>query len=696
MNKEQTIPKPIQEALERILNKCEREDLEKRRRQVRIWKKLDKFWHGAQHIFWSARDADWLSPADLGNNLIDDPPYDYVVNIFRAHGEAVIAALGSSVPAVRFPPDNAENEDDLITSKTYTRIAELIIKHINAKPTLLQSLFYLWNQGLVFAHHYAKQDKAYGEYKIPTYKHELDCPTCNTREEVGVNTACPQCGQQRELINVLDSFESVPKSRVCIDLYGPLYVKIPTDVTKQGECGYLLLCKDQAIEYLQSIYPEIRDQIVPDVGGDIEFERVARAPSSSAGTLYSENNRFLATHKQFWIRPFQFECEADEKLRAQLYELFPEGAYTSFVGKVFASARPAKMDDEWTICKAGLSTHIHSDPIGMPLVPIQELTNTHVNLTQDTIEHGIPSQFADPDVIDFDTYGKQNSKPGFIYPARPKTGQSVASAFFETSRASLSKEVGQFGGWLKEQGQFVVGSTPSIYGGPSEGGGTASEYSQSKQMALQRLSIVWTFVGQFWCSLVGKGVKIYVDNLVSDDNFTQRQGDNYINVWIRRSELSGKVGEVEPESEEAFPITIAQKQAMLLKLVEMNNDFINAALFDPTNRSVVAETLSMTEMSIPGEDQRIKQAREIQQIVAGQPVQPEQFIDDHDIHFEVCKAYLVSSQGLDLQRTNPQGYAAVLQHAMTHKQMEVQEAMTQGQGQPQPNQQAPQQKGTVQ
>ena len=53
-----------------------------------------------------------------------------------------------------------------------------------------------------------------------------------------------------------------------------------------------------------------------------------------------------------------------------------------------------------------MSLYFHSDPICQPLVSIQEMRNTLVNLTIETIEHGIPSTFADPRVVNFDKYGK--------------------------------------------------------------------------------------------------------------------------------------------------------------------------------------------------------------------------------------------------------------------------------------------------
>lgn len=701
MTKKETYPKEIQDALTTIADRCAREEYPIRQRQLKLWKKLEKFWHGEQHLFWSDREDNWLSISDALNSKStssDAQLYDYVVNIYRAHGESVIAALSATVPAVRFPPDDADNEDDLLAAKTHNKIADLILRHIQSKQTIINTLFRLWNQGSVFAHIYAKQDADYGTAKIPQYNENVICQQCGTSEPMtaeNVGQLCPTCQQPLQIQRELTGFEDVSKSRTCIDLYGPIFVKVPSYCTKLEDCGYVILTKDEPRQFLQSLYPEIRESITSGSGytaGEYdEYERVGRSHPSFGMSQSDAIN--LLPHQKIWIRPWQFESVDDDKVRKQLYKLFPDGAYLARVGRVFATAHPAKMDDEWRFCKGGLSTFIHSDPIGKPLAPIQELTNLHMNLTEESIEHSIPMTFANPDVVDFELLGEVESRAGTIFPAKAKAGEQLSSAFFETSRGTISRESSTFAAILEKQGQFVVGSMPSVFGGQLEGSSrTASEYAQSRQMALQRLSISWIFFSQFWCEAIALSVTTFIKNMIEDIRYTNFKDGNYVNVYIRQSELSGKVGEIAPESAEAFPITSAQKQALLMKLIEMNNEFLNAAMFDPTNRSVVASALSFPEFNIPGEDQRVKQGREIQAIIQQEPIMVEPDIDDHEIHMEVLKGFMVSVEGLDLKRTNPPAYQGLMQHYMMHKQAQMQAQMQEmmnagGVGQPGQNQQ---------
>src|SRR5688572_27546043 len=66
-----------------------------------LHKKGDYFFRGHQHVYydWEARDYRTFQESSDYDPAIDDE-YSRVVNIYRAHGEAVIAALTLDVPGV--------------------------------------------------------------------------------------------------------------------------------------------------------------------------------------------------------------------------------------------------------------------------------------------------------------------------------------------------------------------------------------------------------------------------------------------------------------------------------------------------------------------------------------------------------------------------------------------------------------------
>src|ERR1043165_6179170 len=688
------LDKNLQDCLKYLVDKYEKEDSWTRKQQLKLWKKNEEFWHGIQFVFWSESRQDWLSPLaykwfseDEGREGVEGPFYDFVINVYKAHGEAIIAALAAQVPTVRFPPDDAEDDDDLLTSKTYSKIADLIQRHNQVKVLQLMSLFTLWNQGLLAWYHAPKSDKAFGMVNIENFKKQLSCIHCDKNFPVedeedlqeGLH-ACPECGSPLEVNTVLDSFQESPKSRVIIDCFGGLHVKVPYWARKQGDISYLIKALDQPKPFLKSIYPHIADEIENDDEDSQQYERMARTPSTFTSFSRADDNHDLATHRQCWLRPWAFEglTRDKETEKKKLYKKFPNGAYVSFIGNKYAESRDEDLDKYWTICKVGLSTYIHADAIGQPLIPLQESRNVLFNLTLETIEQGIGSQFADPRVLNFNVYSKHEARPGMIYPARAREGQTLGNSFYEGGRATLSREVAPFGQQVDKDSQFVVGSFPSLYGGPGEGKSrTLGEYQQSRTMALQRLSIAWSLFTINWAKLMEKCVHLYVENMIDDERFTTpdpTQKDNYVNVWIRKADLTGHVGEVEPEGADSFPISNPQKQTLFFKLVELNNQFINAALFATPNRRIIADLLSFTDLDIPGEEQITKQAVEIADIMKGVPVQVDPIVDDNEIHIEMCKYFLAGQRGLDLKKTAPDQYMMIEQHLQQHLQLVQQNA----------------------
>jgi predicted RNA-binding Zn-ribbon protein involved in translation (DUF1610 family) len=478
------IPEEVQEALKFLVHKYEKEDGWVRKQQIKLWKKNAEFWHGIQYIFWSESRQDWLLPVetrwfqeDEGREGVEGPFYDFVINIFRSHGESIISALAAQVPAVRFPPDDAEDDDDLLTSKTYSKIADLIQRHNSVKNLILQSFLISWNQGNVYWYHAPKSDRTFGITHIENFKKVLRCPNCGQEVPVddeedllsGLHT-CPNCGFPLEVQTVLDSIQESPKSRVLIEPYGGLHVKTSFWARDLRDSSYLILQHDRPKPLMKSIYPWIAEKIDMTESDMHMYERMGRTPSSFTSFNRADDNMDLVTHRQVWIRSWAYEGLPPDKedVKKKLYKMFPNGVYVAEVGKIFADADDQDMDKYWSVFKPGLADYLHADAVGQPLIPIQELRNINVNLTAETVEQSIGSFFADPDVLNFGIYAKHEARPGYIYPARPRPGQALDQSFFETGRATLAKEVVDFLNQLDKDGQFVVGDYPSLYGGPGE------------------------------------------------------------------------------------------------------------------------------------------------------------------------------------------------------------------------------------
>jgi len=772
----------LKDSLKEIAKSCKKEDEEIFKAMRRQWKKAEEFWKGVQYLFWDSTSEAWASPMlESLNNVVDLDEEDEdqvgsfsdkVVDIYKAHGESIISALAAQLPAVRFLPDDADETQDVITARTYSKIAELIIRHNKAKLVFLKALFYLANQGIVASYRYKDSDFKYGSYKVPSFgsqeteSKKFICKVCGYESDVdwsagslndaagatasakdadgnsgkhqpfeytpdatvsdsddagavASTTTCPQCHEPGKPkvekvtgeVPVQTGIEDRPKTRVKLDIFGPLHFKVSYYARNQSECNYLGLLLYQGKDTICELYPDKYD--------DIEKEQadVSEGFTRSVFQYPAEQeieSRHILPVSRWWFRPAIFNRETKKHLREELKKKFPDGCKVTLIGKteIFAAVEPDKFDDRWEIGQAGLSTYIYSDAILRPLIQIQEIRNQLINLIIETIEHGIPSEFADPEILNFDTYGRFEAVPGFIYKTKPgRPSEPIGNAFYTSSRATLSREVAMFLKQIDEDAQFAVGSYPANYGGPSQGKSrTFAEYAMSGQMALRRQSITWALIVDWWIRTIAGCVNMFVDTVVEDEKYTQFKDGNYMNVWIKRSQLTGKVGGVEPESAEGFPISIAQKKDLYIKLMELNNDFINNALYKPDNAKILQDTMGLTELRLPGEEQRIKQVIEIGELIkdGAEPVPTSQIapdgqenmissvpidsnVDDHQVHIETLISFMVDLPGLDLLREKPEAYANLTAHLRMHQQAMAQAMMSAGTtppGKPEPTAQA--------
>jgi hypothetical protein len=758
--KESKVSDELQEALKDIVVECEKEDDFIRKSQIKAWKKNEEFYHGVQYLFWNEKDQTWISPTsgaapNLGFSSEEQaqygPFYDFVIDIFSAHGQSIIAALSAMLPAIKFIPDDGTSDEDIDTAKTYDKIDELITRHNNEKLKFIRTLFYLYINGIVASYRYVDTDSKYGTYTVPVYENKevtnLTCPNCSytlgtddsgvpsavaaeasetetnddsegmedkvgedRKEETGTMDnqpqLCPNCGEEvvpeevKSTVPIYVRDEEKPKSRVKHEIYGSLFVKVPVYAFDQQGCGYLGLYLDKPKDELVSAFcyddkGKLDEELAKKIESEymINDDRWARNEYQYP-TGPEMESRSMATLTQYWLRPSKFNIHKNYSVREKLLKKFPNGCKVVFVGKnkQFILAMEEELDKRWTLGKAGLSTYIHSDPWCRPLVPIQEMRNNLDNLIMDTIEHGMPSTFVDSEVLDFDAYGQFEAKPGYMFKAKARPGKTLGEGFYTEQKAQVPREVASYRAALDKDAQFCVGSFPSLYGGPSEGKSrTLGEYQQSRQQALQRLTLSWIHVADFYRRDHEEMARMFAETMIEDEHFTKMNNGSYLTVWIRKSQMLGKIGGVESEASDSFPASLQQVQGFLTKFIELNNPQINAALYAPENRKILQDYYMLNKLKMPGSNQIYKQICEINEMIrnasgpidvnqASVPIEPA--VDDDAIHIANCKDFLVDDIGLDLKKQQPLIYQDILVHMLMHQKNLQLKTMTQFENSP--------------
>lgn len=520
------------------------------------------------------------------------------------------------------------------------------------------------------------------------------CPQCMTMMD-------PQITRNKFVITRLVGTTTQPKARVCIEVYGGLNIKVAVFAKCQKETPYLIFSKeiDYALACEKYEHLHGNDKLLRQIksgnqpGGYDQYEQWGRLSPQYQGE-YPLN---VVTENQAWIRPGKFNYLPKEDAD-KLKKLFPNGAHVVFINDQYAYSENAALDDEWTLSSNPLSDYIYHDPLGQGLVSIQEITTDLISLTLQTIEHGIGQTFADPAVLNFTGYSQTEVTPGGIFPAAPKSGKSLSDGFYELRTATLSAEVMPFGQNIQEMAQLVSGALPSLFGGQVAGSGTASEYSMSRAQALQRLQNTWKIFTSWWKNIFGKAIPLYIKEVKEDERDVQKDDDgNFVNVFIRKAELEGKIGKVELEANENLPITWAQRKDLIEKLLTAGNPEILAILNAPENVGLIHESLGLVDFYVPGEDDIIKQYDEIKELLNSTPmpnpddpnnpelpsVQIDPIFDNHNVEFEICRKWIISMGGRQTKVDNEAGYRNVLLHGKMHYQMVQQAQMAQApQGQP--------------
>jgi hypothetical protein len=709
------LSKDEQDALIALVDQYEHAEEDYRAAMLREWKLMEHFWNDNQHNVWSETAQDWRPIEDymrIENDDLDLEGFEpRTVNIYKAHGESVIAAMAAGIPATKFFPDDADSQADISTAKVYSKAAEMLQRRNKAPLLLIRSLYIMWNQGVVGFYNFARTDPRLGTISQPipgwvmSKRTESYCPQCGSDMQPGaMGATCANCGYQGqpdidevpEEVPGIVGEEEVPRITEDIKAYSPLYFRIPHRATSQDECPYITLDTEQSpgsiIAAFKKSVPNIRELVDP-TRDEEKYDRWARNLSNDRG--YGESE--LVTVRQRWVRNWALEEIENDQIRESLLAKFPNGVYFVQAGENFIHAHEEDMDDHWTITTSPTSPHLLCQALGKSLKTVQELTNELVTMTIDNIEHGTPMMMADSDLLNLKKYKDSRVAPGAMYPVKVPAGQSITNLIHETKPSTLSEEVRYFSGELKEFGQFVSGAFPSIYGGSiSSGSGTAKEYEMSRAQALQRLQITWRVISEAWTDMISKSTRDYLKNLRYDEKFVKPQGKmGFVNVWIRKSEMQGKIGEVVAETSESFPISNLQKRDLMMKLLLMENPNIDAAVFHPENSGNVATLLGFDEFYIPGDDDRSKQLNEIIELLASQPmpggidpmtgqpmlqpsILPDADIDNHPIHKQTIAAFLISEIGQQVKKENPIGYQNCLAHFKAHEMAEMIQMMKQG------------------
>ena len=743
-NNEQ-LPERLQHAVRRLVLELASESEISRRAEIRRIKQAHQFWRGLQYLWWSERDQNWHLPfeqkATDESSLEDMPRYEFVTNIYQAFGLSIISVLSQDIPRVRFFPQSAESEADVSSAKSASDVSKLIERNNRIGNLIVEEAFHLWTGGKVGAYvRYVVDGQRFGFHP----ETELDerqvkigggwiCGECGaetaatcagaSNESVGATLgssgrgkprpyerpqgaaiangiSCSACGAllteenyvPEEVITVPAGVRTarVANGQEVVTIVGALELKTPPWANEIHEYPFLQWNMEVHQARLRAAYPHAAKRIGAPIaaGESAQYERLARLEQSQGGPLTAggDFNPNLITFQRTWLRPWAFYQLDDEALRDELLAIFPDGCYAAFAGDVYCESRNENMDDHWRVMHAMPGDGSSGRPaLGDALISVQERFNTLSNLQIETYEYGIPPIYADSEVLDFDALQSQTAEPGAHYPAKAKPGQSLAAGFFQPQAARVPPDLaGHAADLMGPVAQFLTGAFPALFGGAMTNTSTASGYAMARDQAMGRIGLVWRRMKFFHADLMLAAVDCFRKNRPGDVEVTLLgPGAAFESKWIRLVDLKGELFSY-PETDEQYPTQWADQRTVLMQLMANPDPRLQAVLNDPSNLGLLKRLIGLDELVIPDEESRMKQYREIAQLLQEQPVVradsgtgaeqvlpsivPDEFTDNHAVELDACKRWFSSDAGQIAKIEAPAGYANVRAHAQLHEQ----------------------------
>ena len=113
----------------------------------------------------------------------------------------------------------------------------------------------------------------------------------------------------------------LPKSRVKIDLFGALQLKVRVTARSQEEFPYIINIIDIGEDVAIEVYPDLEEDINSSQIAD--YDRFPRTEFTFPTDPEVENKNLITIYKT-WMRPAAFNLEKDKDKRKELKRRFPK------------------------------------------------------------------------------------------------------------------------------------------------------------------------------------------------------------------------------------------------------------------------------------------------------------------------------------------------------------------------------------
>lgn len=630
-----------------LVAKYDKQSEASQRELLRQREQARDLYKGDQRLVWNASLGRFDIQSSTGGRIAgvrqqdDRPPY-YCINVYQAFELSMQQIICANRPTEKAWPSAASNPKDVKAASAADNVLRLHELQTDIHDEMRMKWLYLWLDGTFGTYtRWLKDGERFG------YTQTLDPMTQQPVEQAS--------GQE------------------IVEVFGGTSLRLPMNAKDQSEFPYIILRNEYDRSFLKSEYPNVADRIDSSTGtttyadslADLE-RRVRLRTRGMMNTLYgSQPDETLATLTRVWLRPWALNGIENEKIREELKQKYPRGVYIAAIGELMCDAKADRMDDHWGICHGLPGEGQIRQPVGGSLVAVQQITNDMINIHRDILEFTVPMVFYDAGRISKQIFGTR-ARGGAAYPIASRPNQSIRDAIADTKAGEVPPTLMPFVSGLSEKtAQFLTGAMPAAIGADLGGNDTARGIQIERDQAMGRMGMYWRVLKahMVMCQMP-QTVKAWLEGhrgqapmAFADESTGGRATDTIIDP----ADLQNGQYRWRFEIDEDFPITWPQKRSLYTWLTTTFPQLFT----EPSNIAEFKRVTGATDLYFPGEAAWNQQMQEIDDILAGKPVQVS-ILDDDAAHMKAITDWYVSPEAREAMVTNPGGFANVVAHFQAH------------------------------
>ena len=617
------LPEELQNALLRLIQEAQRQDLYQRREEVMRDRQNRFYERGIQHIYETLTGFVLGQPGAIvpqGNGTAQCSEYISDYNIFGRALLIFVSKITENAVGVDFKPDSADSDEDLQAAEAAE--AYKFLFDIRNEPAALRE----------------------GIARIMGVSGRTILWTRTVADAA-------KWGQDKD---------GSPKRAQVTTVYGTIETKVPILAKDLSACPYVLITEDPHVYTAKLDHPEFADKISEegsDGSADNQFERMARIGVLQGNTTsfqMTDTYRFYVERRFAFFRPAMFMdksldaeyAEPDEQYRAvhdqqnidengqpipwtlrdALLEAFPEGAQSTFVGMQYVGSRNCCPDDELTIDFPYPGEGMSRRAVMDDAVVIQDDFNDDMNNYHEVKVVGWPSTWIDSQEADLSAINDQVAAPYAFRCLKDqmKQGMEMEHRFFREPNPEIPASFLQHTQYMAtELLQYILAIPSAVQGAGMPDQKTKGGYQEAINQAMGQLGIIWKSVKRIMAN-------VYRQAALLASREPQQSSPIAISgpkgtVMLNTSDLSKGRFLAHPDIDSGYPESTIQKRGTLSTIIDLalkDPVIAQALLQSPDNWDFIFRTYGIPELVIPEAKVRRKQLAEIEILLQQQPVMP--------------------------------------------------------------------------